>query len=70
MVKYLQDWMFRFLQKRCRHPGEMVAADLLEGNVDHIQIRYCRRCGAVKVEWSPRPIIGVVRTRFYGAENE
>jgi hypothetical protein len=31
----------------------MVAADLLEGGVEHLQVRYCRRCGAVKTEWSP-----------------
>lgn len=44
----IEDWVLAFLQRRCTHPGEMVAADVLEGCVDQLQVRYCRRCGAIK----------------------
>jgi hypothetical protein len=31
----------------------MVAADVLEGCVDGMQVKWCRLCGAIKVDWSP-----------------
>ena len=31
MIRYLQDCVLDFLQRRCQHPGEMVAVDILEG---------------------------------------
>lgn len=53
LVRYLADQLLRAIQRRCEHPPHMVAADLLEGCVDGLQIHYCNRCGAVKTDWNP-----------------
>jgi len=53
MIRYLEGLILAFLQKRCQHPGEMVAADIMEGCVDGIEIKYCRRCGSIKTDWDP-----------------
>ncbi len=53
IVRYVEDCLLSFLQGRCDHPGEMVAADLLDGCADGIQVKYCRRCGSIKTDWSP-----------------
>lgn len=50
------DW---WLQK-CPHDGRDVAADILEGD-GPTQVKYCRRCGAVRREFEkewrrPRPL--------------
>jgi hypothetical protein len=29
----------------------MVASDILEGCVDGIEVKYCRRCGSIKTDW-------------------
>jgi phage baseplate assembly protein gpV len=50
---WLADQILSFLQRRCTHPGGMVAADVLEGCVIGLEVRYCRRCGAIKTDWSP-----------------
>lgn len=55
LVAYLEDCALARLQRRCEHPGSMVAADLLEGCADGIRVKYCRRCGAVKTDWQPMP---------------
>lgn len=49
----IEDWLLARLQKRCTHPGEMVAADVLEGCAEGIAVKYCRRCGSIKTDWSP-----------------
>ena len=54
-MTYLTDQILAFFQKRCTHPVEMVAADILEGCVPNLQVKYCRRCGAVKTDWEPMP---------------
>lgn len=48
MRRYIEDCILTYLQKRCDHPGQMVAVDILEGCVDDIMVSYCSRCGAVK----------------------
>ena len=53
MLKWIEDQVLSFIQKRCEHPKEMIASDLLEGCLEDIAIKYCRRCGAVKTDWSP-----------------
>lgn len=53
MIAYLEDALLAWLQRRCVHPERMVAVDILEGCADGIQVRYCRRCGAVKTDWNP-----------------
>lgn len=52
-MNYLADQILAFFQRRCTHPGEMVAVDILEGCADGIEVAYCRRCGAVKTDWKP-----------------
>jgi hypothetical protein len=51
MTRWIEDQILRMLQRRCKHPGEMVAVDILEGSAEGWQIKYCRRCGAVRPEW-------------------
>ena len=46
MIRWISDQILSFLQRRCPHPGEMVAVDILEGSGDY-EIAYCRRCGAI-----------------------
>lgn len=50
MIRWIEDQILTFLQKRCKHPGEMVAADLLEGCGGDMYVSHCRRCGAVRPE--------------------
>lgn len=52
-ITYIEDVLLARIQRRCEHPSPMVASDILEGCVYGIEIRYCRRCGAVKTVWSP-----------------
>jgi hypothetical protein len=56
LLDNLVDWWL----KRCPHAGQNVAADILEGGSD-VAVKYCRRCGAVRPEYSsewrrPRPL--------------
>lgn len=53
IIRFCEDQILAFLQRRCDHPGEMVAADKLEGCVDNLQVKHCRRCGALKMQWRP-----------------
>lgn len=53
-IRYIEDCILSFLQKRCGHPPEMVAADVLEGGGE-TSVAYCRRCGAVRVQNSNYP---------------
>lgn len=53
MIAYLEDQILARLQKRCHHPSNMIAVDLLERCVDGLKVAYCRRCGAIKTEWQP-----------------
>jgi hypothetical protein len=50
---YIEDQLLARIQKRCEHPGNMVAADILEGNQIGLEVKHCRRCGSVKIEWKP-----------------
>lgn len=43
----LEARLLKYLQRRCDHPGDMVAADILEG-CWYEEVRYCRHCGAYK----------------------
>lgn len=52
MIRYISDQILAWLQRRCEHPGQMVAVDILEGSGGDIQVPYCRRCGAVRIEGS------------------
>jgi hypothetical protein len=63
MIRYLQDCVLAFLQRRCQHPGEMVAVDVLEGCVDGLEVAYCRRCGSIKTDWKP-----AMRSKFASLE--
>jgi hypothetical protein len=53
MLTRIEDWILFILQRRCKHPDGMVAADIAEGICERA-VRYCRRCGAVRLEthWS------------------
>jgi hypothetical protein len=64
MIKFVEDYFLAKLQKRCAHPSEMVAADILEGCVDKLEVKYCRRCGSVKTDWTPggSPFIALEHT--------
>lgn len=48
LLRYLVDQILAALQKRCEHPGQMVAVDILAGCDSNVEVAYCRRCGAVK----------------------
>lgn len=53
MIEWLADWLLAYLQRRCEHPDAMVAVDVLEGCVPDLKVKVCRRCGAIKTEWTP-----------------
>lgn len=59
-MKWLADQVLAWLQKRCDHPGVMVAADILEGDgrLTGIQVKWCRRCGSVAVRSAPSALSG------------
>jgi len=55
------DWLIDKWLQRCSHNPNWVMADLLEGGGNDIEVKYCRRCGAVRpsysIEWRrPRPL--------------
>ena len=52
MTMKIGDYFLSFLQRRCTHPSHMVAVDILEGGAT-VEVSYCRRCGAVKINWQP-----------------
>jgi len=31
LIRRMEDWLLALLQRRCTHPEEMVAVDILEG---------------------------------------
>ena len=49
MIQKIEAVLLRLLQRRCTHPSNMVAVDILEGSSESMQARYCRRCGAIKI---------------------
>jgi len=55
MTRWIQDQLLSMLQKRCKHPGEMVAVDILEGCGDY-EIAYCNRCGSVSPNLASKPL--------------
>ena len=48
MFKFLEDCLLAWLQKRCQHPGQLCAVDILEACYD-VEVGYCNRCGAVRI---------------------
>lgn len=57
IIERIVDWWMR----RCPHYGYYVAADILEGGGSGVEVKYCRRCGAVRTSYSkewrrPRPL--------------
>lgn len=54
LLRWLADQILSWLQARCRHPGDMVAVDILEGCGHGVEVSYCRRCGSVKTIWRPK----------------
>lgn len=53
MWRWFVDQILYGIQHRCEHPAGMVAVDILEGCREGIAVNWCRRCGAVKVDWHP-----------------
>jgi hypothetical protein len=56
----VMDWLMDRWLQRCLHNPEHVAADILEGGGPDA-VKYCRRCGAVRPEYSstwrrPQPL--------------
>jgi hypothetical protein len=51
LVMRLMDWLADWWLRRCLHDGSHVAADILEG-CGSVEVKYCRRCGAVRPEYS------------------
>lgn len=51
IIRWIEDQILYRLQRRCNHPGDMVAVDILEGCHDEVAVKYCRRCGAVNPDW-------------------
>jgi hypothetical protein len=56
MMDYIIEWWL----KRCPHDDGHVAADILEGAERDTTVKYCNRCGAVRINYSewrrPRPL--------------
>lgn len=50
-IRYVADQVLEAIQRRCEHPDEMVAVDITEGTSSDMEVRYCRRCGAVNLGW-------------------
>lgn len=55
------DWLVDRWMQLCPHDGAHVAADILEGSSKDFEVKYCRRCGAVRPSYSsewrrPRPL--------------
>jgi hypothetical protein len=34
----------------------MIAADVLEGCAEGLQVKYCRRCGSIQTLWETMPV--------------
>jgi hypothetical protein len=61
-MKRIEDWILSKLQRRCSHPANMVAADILEGSASNLEVKYCNRCGAVKIFYNSR--LGIAKWRI------
>jgi hypothetical protein len=55
MIRYIEDQFLARLQKRCSHPGNLVAVDILDGCGSGVEVSYCNRCGAVRTNWNDQP---------------
>jgi hypothetical protein len=60
MIKRFVDWLVDLWLQKCIHSPENIAADILEGS-SSIEVKYCRRCGAVRISYQkqwrrPRPL--------------
>ncbi len=51
MIRWLEDCLLGWLQRRCRHPGQLCAVDISEGAAGGLEVAYCNRCGAVKLQY-------------------
>lgn len=50
----LINWLFWQFQKRCKHDGMDVAADILEGSGrEFVEVSWCHRCGAYAINHHP-----------------
>lgn len=47
-LDYIVDWWLQ----RCPHDSDDIAADILEGGANGIEVKYCRRCGAVRPSYT------------------
>jgi hypothetical protein len=63
MIARIVDYLANRWIGSCPHEAAHVAADILEGGAEpiNIEVQYCRRCGAVRpsytTEWRrPRPL--------------
>ena len=63
----LINWFFWQFQKRCKHDGLDVAADILEGAAlsydgkKGLEVQWCHRCGAYRIQ-HPSQLIQAFRT--------
>lgn len=57
LLDHLVDWWMA----GCKHEPHHVLEDLLEGSGNGVEVKYCRRCGAVRTNYEsefrrPRPL--------------
>jgi hypothetical protein len=46
-LRWLSDQLLFQIARRCQHPDNMVTADALEGSYGSMELKWCRRCGAI-----------------------
>jgi hypothetical protein len=69
VIGYIEDQLLRFLQRRCKHPGHLVAVDILEGSGKGIEVKHCGRCGAVRTVWDVEENAGRPRSIYWRTPN-
>lgn len=53
--EYVTSWLVAFVQSKCKHNGDIVRADLLQGDAvwrhdnTNFEVPYCSICGSVKI---------------------
>ena len=47
----LINWLFWQFQKSCGHDPRDVSADILENSGGKVEVMWCRRCGAYRIQY-------------------
>jgi hypothetical protein len=57
MIRTIVGRVLLLLQRTCNHDPSDVSTDVLDGCVKSLEVKWCRRCGAIRIRWNPSETI-------------